>query len=308
MSQDNLPEQGGMLKLDILQTKRLTLQPLSLNDRKFIFELTNTPGWKRFIGDRKIHNEEDAAAYIQRILDNPNAEYWTVSSKKDSRSVGVVTVIKRDYLDHHDIGFAFLPDEEKKGYAYEASSAAAAYLLHKFSFSDIQATTVPENEKSIALLKKLGLDFIREIEVENEVLHVYGASRDQIQLSLLTNEFYSVFRTKNGEKADVEKLTRLCVNEVSIRHKTKDHSVYFSLTEFIRTRKEILERGDLTEFEEHEIRAHTQVLSNIAQRHSQYQKSGVRSANAFRTKGDKLFQFVRTDDGWKISSVLWEDE
>ena len=89
----------------------------------------NTPGWLKFIGERNVRSPEYALEYINRILHNENVAYWTVKLKPNSIPIGVITLIKRDYLPHHDIGFAFLPEYSGKGYAYEATSA----VMHELS-------------------------------------------------------------------------------------------------------------------------------------------------------------------------------
>ena len=88
----------------------------------------------------------------------------------------MVTFIQRDYLEHPDIGFAFLPQFSGNGYAFEATKTVLEALIEQENLSHILATTIPENVRSILLLKKIGLDFEREILVAEETLHVYGAS------------------------------------------------------------------------------------------------------------------------------------
>ena len=97
-----------------LETERLLLENLAANDHKFILELLNTEGWLKFIGDRNVHSEADAIAYVQRIMGNPNLNYWVVRLESDKTALGIITFIKRDYLEHPDIGFAFLPKYSSK--------------------------------------------------------------------------------------------------------------------------------------------------------------------------------------------------
>src|SRR5215217_4875843 len=106
-----------------LKTERLLIKPLTLTDDNFILELLNTEGWIRFIGNRNINTPLEARDYIQKILENENIKYWVVKLKDNQYAIGIVTYIKRDYLEHHDIGFAFLPNFAKNGYAYEATNA-----------------------------------------------------------------------------------------------------------------------------------------------------------------------------------------
>lgn len=159
-----------------LASDRLLIEPLLLSDKKFILELVNTDGWLKFIGNRNINSEKEAAIYIQKIIDNPNAEYFVVKLK-DKTKIGIITFIKRDYLESHDIGFAFLPEYGNNGYAYEAASAVLMHVTRIYNLSHILATTIPENINSIKLLKKLGLFFEKEIIDENIRLHVYSSEQ-----------------------------------------------------------------------------------------------------------------------------------
>jgi ribosomal-protein-alanine N-acetyltransferase len=154
-------------------TDRLLLNSLDTSHRQFILELVNTPGWLRFIGDRKIHTVEDASAYIDRINNNPNIKYWVVSLPDDQTTIGIITFIKREYLDFHDIGFAFLPSYTKLGYAFEAATVVLSYLSNDLSLQKMLATTIPDNISSIGLLTKLGFASDREITVDGEKLLVY---------------------------------------------------------------------------------------------------------------------------------------
>ena len=160
----------------LLKTDRLLIAPLATNDNSFILELVNTDGWIKFIGNRNITSEIEATNYIQKIIDNPNTNYWLVKLKDNQTKIGIITFIKRDYLEHHDIGFAFLPNFTNNGYAYEATSAVLKNVIQDGNHKQILATTIPENISSIKLLKKLGLCFNKEIEIDKKKLHVYGAS------------------------------------------------------------------------------------------------------------------------------------
>lgn len=153
-------------------TNRLILHKLSLEETEFIFNLLNTPGWIKFIGDRNIHNIAAAITYINKITGNPDIQYWTVKLKDDLTPIGIITFIKRAYLEHHDIGFAFLPAYANKGYAFEAASVVLESLLN--NHPTILATTIKNNTSSIKLLEKLGLKFNREIQEGNDHLQVYA--------------------------------------------------------------------------------------------------------------------------------------
>ena len=157
-------------------TERLIICELSLKHAEFMFAVMNTQQWKEFIGDRNIQSNSDASAYIQKIIDTPNADYWLIELVESNKPIGIVTFMKRDYLDHFDIGFALLPQYFGKGYAFEASSAVLNELEKDKSHKKIVATTIPSNVSSIALLERLGFEFEMEIEQGNETLALYANS------------------------------------------------------------------------------------------------------------------------------------
>jgi len=158
---------------DTILTDRLILAKLNLDDYDFIKSLVNTKGWIENIGNRNIHSENDAKVYINKILGTNDLFYWVVRIKDAKTPIGIISFMKRSYLDDFDIGFAFLPDFNNRGYAYEASKAILSMVSELPEYNIVLATTKSSNKSSIRLLTKLGFRFEKEIEIENEKLHVY---------------------------------------------------------------------------------------------------------------------------------------
>jgi [ribosomal protein S5]-alanine N-acetyltransferase len=154
-------------------TQRLELNLISDDDREFVFELVNTEGWLQFIGDRKVRSLDDAGNYIQKIKGTPDLFYWVVRLKDDQTPIGIVSFLKRSYLEHFDLGFAFLPQFNGHGYAYEASNEVLSVARQAYSI--ILATTVPANGRSIGLLNRLGFSLEKQMEVNGETLQIYRA-------------------------------------------------------------------------------------------------------------------------------------
>ena len=146
-----------------LETDRLRLRHLTLEDAGFILELVNEPAWLRFIGDRGVRTLEDARNYI---LTGPLESYQrfgfgldVVELKADKSSIGICGLIKREALPDVDIGFALLPRYWGNGYALEAASAVLAWGQGELGLHRIVALTNPDNERSIRVLEKLGMRF-----------------------------------------------------------------------------------------------------------------------------------------------------
>ncbi len=290
------------------KTQRLALFPLEQNDAPFIFELLNTNAWKKFIGDRNISSVNDASSYIQKIEATSSVSYWTVKLKDTSTSIGVVTFIKRDYLDYHDIGFAFLPQYSKLGYAYEATMGALAALSTTYTSPQIVATTLLDNSNSIQLLQKIGFLFINEITHDNDKLQLFSISTEYCKLDKLCFDFYSLFTYSATVQHRVSELFQLCLLHASFENNTLNRNEMFSLTEFINSRDAILSNGSFTSFEEFEVSRTLSIDTSTAIRFSTYQKQGIRNGSTFLEKGVKQFQFKKTSYGWKIEKVSWYDE
>jgi ribosomal-protein-alanine N-acetyltransferase len=166
---------------DTFETERLLLSEITLENGPFIFELVNTPGWIKYIGERNIRTLDDANKYIEKLLNTPKLIYWIVRLKGALTEPGVITFIKREYLDHYDIGFAFLPQYAHKGYAFEASKEVLHYGLKELRMPAVVATTLAENISSIRLLEKLGLQFEKGITEGDLELQVYTTRKQKIE-------------------------------------------------------------------------------------------------------------------------------
>lgn len=158
----------------IFETERLILRKLDLEDDAFIVILLNTPQWLQYIGDRNVHSLADARAYL---LKGPMASYdkngfglSLVALKDTGTPIGMCGLLRRDTLDAPDIGFAFLPEYAGKGYGYEIASSLITYARKTWNLNRILAITLPDNLRSLQLLKKMGFQFERNITFNNEDL------------------------------------------------------------------------------------------------------------------------------------------
>jgi RimJ/RimL family protein N-acetyltransferase len=149
--------------MNVLETERLILRHLTVDDAEFILELLNEPGFIQNIGDRGVRNIDDARRYI---AEGPAASYerngfglYCVALKDSGVPIGMCGLIKRDGLDDVDIGYSFLERFWSKGYAYESASAVMDYGHHVLGIKRIVAITAPDNPGSIRVLEKLGLRY-----------------------------------------------------------------------------------------------------------------------------------------------------
>ena len=172
-----------MLEVKIFKTKRLILKPTSEEDAEFIFELLNTPKWLKYIGDRNIKSIENAKSYIKTKmlpqLKRLGYSNYTLLRKSDNRKIGTCGLYDREGLDGIDIGFAFLPEYEKKGYAFESAKKLINIAFNQFGINEINAITTEDNISSQKLLVKLGfkLDGTTKLPNNNEELLLFKTKK-----------------------------------------------------------------------------------------------------------------------------------
>lgn len=155
----------------IIVTKRLILRELSLDDTAFIYKIVNTDGWLNNIGDRNVHMEKDAINYLSGPIDSyakNNYGMWLMEEKSSSKAIGLCGLVNRPSLEDVDIGFALLPEFEKKGFAFEAAKATLHYAKKVLNIEKVVGICNPDNEASIRLLKKLGLKKEKTIRLDND--------------------------------------------------------------------------------------------------------------------------------------------
>ena len=153
----------------ILETERLILSKLSVNDAPFFYELVNDPAWIEFIGDRGVKTLADAENYLStKIVPSYKKNgfgFYLVSSKNKNVSMGISGLVDREGLEHIDVGYAFLPEFRGKGYAYEATKSVLSYAKNTLLIEPVIAITNEDNLKSCQLLERLGLKFDKIIQL-----------------------------------------------------------------------------------------------------------------------------------------------
>ncbi len=160
----------------ILRTSRLYLSKINKKDAPFLYQLMNDPDWILNIGDRQINKLEDAEKFIaNRFIKSYKKNgfgFYILRLIDDDNPIGICGLIKRDGLDHVDIGYALMPKFRGNGYAFEATKVVYAYGVNHFKLDKIVAIVNPGNKKSEQILEKLGLQFEKMITLPNETKEI----------------------------------------------------------------------------------------------------------------------------------------
>jgi hypothetical protein len=126
------------------------------------------------------------------------------------------------------------------------------------------------------------------------------------EIDAVTAEFFGAFDNRGGKPADVDRIRRLMLPGGVIVVTRPTYTAY-TVEEFIAPRELLLSDGRLVEFSEWETSERTDIVGDLATRTGEYQKSGLLNGEPYGGVGTKTFQFVRTPDGWRITSFAWFD-
>lgn len=141
-------------------TPQLVLREIQEEDAPFILKLYSDPSFIKNIGDRGVHDLPSAREFIHS---GPRASYRThgfglflALTRDGAEPVGVAGLVRRDGLDHADLGFAFLPPFWGRGYATE-SAAAVLEFADALEVSPVLAIVAPSNVGSVRVVEKIGM-------------------------------------------------------------------------------------------------------------------------------------------------------
>ena len=101
---------------------------------------------------------------------------YRMALKDSDLPIGICGLFRRKNLDDPDIGYSVLPAYCGNGYAFEAASAVVDYAGEELGLRRVVAIIAPDNEPSLGLIRKLGLQFERmhRMEDDNEEVCLYA--------------------------------------------------------------------------------------------------------------------------------------
>ena len=165
----------------VLETPRLSLRHLAPEDSAFMVELMNEPPYLENIGDRGVRTAADATRYIGEkytaSYERHGFGLYLVELTAGAVPMGICGLVKRESLDHPDLGFAFLRRFWSMGYATEAAAATLGHARDSLMLPFLYGLVSPKNSRSIRLLEHLGFRHVRSLELPGQAMesHLYRA-------------------------------------------------------------------------------------------------------------------------------------
>ncbi len=148
--------------MTLISTKRTVLREMTVEDAPFILNLLNQPSFVRYIGDRQVRTVDDAATFIDTKYRQSYRDHgyglYVVSHRDSAAPMGMCGFVRRAGLPCADIGFAFLPQFEGSGYAFEAAAAVLEFGRTTLQLPRVLAIAQQDNVRSHQLLTRLGFE------------------------------------------------------------------------------------------------------------------------------------------------------
>ncbi len=143
-----------------LTNDRITLRPLTYDDKHWILALQQDALWLKYIGSKNVNNVDDACDYIGKT--NAQREEWgygllAVELSETKQPLGVCGLFNRFAFECPDLGFAMLPEARRNGVCFEACQCVIAWSASQ-GYRFLTAMTHPENMASQKLLMRLGFE------------------------------------------------------------------------------------------------------------------------------------------------------
>ena len=143
--------------MTFLETDRLVLRNVAVKDADIMYDYRNNEICARYQRGQTKDYEGITALVEKRKNDVVYVEspfMVAVAFKETDEMVGEIVVMPNDGT--ISLGYTFSYRHHRKGYAFEALTALVNLLHEQYPQWDFISFTEPENEPSMALLKKLG--------------------------------------------------------------------------------------------------------------------------------------------------------
>lgn len=186
-NRDELPDRlAQALKMRLegcgaLQTQRLTLRNFRPADADTLFDYRNDERcsrYQRYEDTGREALQKFVRDYAKSAFLSVQAEqHYAIERRGDGRMMGDLSVFFTEKDNCFTLGITLAPAFQGQGYAGELLREVTARLREKYPAVDLVALVERENEKSLALVRKLG--FVEECyaeSVQSYVFVIYGSN------------------------------------------------------------------------------------------------------------------------------------
>ena len=173
-----------------LETERLILRQMTLEDADFVFQHFGDPAVSRYLMDEPPLTEYARAQEIIQFFCEPEEKTcnrWVMVRKSDHRSIGTCGFHNWDkHYFRAEMGYDLSPSVWGQGYMIEALRAVISSGFEHMRLNRIDALVYIENDRSTQLLRRLGF---KQEGVLRDYFYLDGKFYDHYLLALLQREW-----------------------------------------------------------------------------------------------------------------------
>ncbi len=170
-----------MKVLPKLETDRLYLRPLTLEDVPEVYQMDRNPNVMQFIGKARAPKTHAAVVdWVKRRVSKGNGlGTWAAFLKKDRTFAGCFLLIQLDDSQHIEIGYRLKEQSWGKGLATEGAQQILAYAFNDLALQEVVGIAYPEHIKSRNVLEKLGLQYLKNDDYYGVEVAFYSITQAQ---------------------------------------------------------------------------------------------------------------------------------
>lgn len=146
---------------ELVDTERMTLRPLTMDDVDLLVALDSDPDVMRFISGGKPSSRAETERIVQRSL----GHRWVGFERDTGEFVGWFG-IRPSTATSRELGYRLRRDSWGKGLATEGSRAVIAIAFTQPGVECVRAETMAVNAASRAVMERCGLRLVRTFHLE----------------------------------------------------------------------------------------------------------------------------------------------
>ncbi|MEP1448299.1 MAG: GNAT family N-acetyltransferase [Paraglaciecola sp.] len=155
-----------ILKFPIIETQRLLLNKLTVEDRDTIFAIFSDPKTVEHYDVERFKSVEEAdqlMAYFDARFASNTGIRWAIRDKSSGKCIGTCGYTNWNEFDHSAVvGYELSKEYWGKGFATEAVASILDFIFadnFHFYVHRVEALILPTNKPSQQLVKRLGFHF-----------------------------------------------------------------------------------------------------------------------------------------------------
>ncbi|MBD2460707.1 GNAT family N-acetyltransferase [Oscillatoria sp. FACHB-1407] len=169
----------------MLKTERLILRGWESDDFDAFKAIATDPRVMQYIGTGESWSDERIQQFFEANTTSQREagfSFWAVIDSETQTLIGLCGLFRFDGFNEVEIGWWLTPDYWGKGLAIEAAQAVMAYGFEQLNLPRIVAIAQPENQRSIRVMEKLGMQFEKMTVDRRGIDVVYYAKNNPLSL------------------------------------------------------------------------------------------------------------------------------